>query len=233
MIHRGRRRESDRIRCSWQHCLELTQPSLQGWSQKLSQLFDEGITEAQHEVSPPTSHAWFYNPITSPATSQAAKNITWTAFPKLVSDAAATPRAAWGIAELDRETQSEYCEWETLRDPARNNKVIRVTFSSETPDYYTYLADAATDELLAVYRKHVSAQVQLADLFADNQYNPRNRWNWPQQSAANGAFMHMAQTNNSLSAAVILAAVAPWPTRPRSGPTDHPGTTTDRLRAFR
>jgi hypothetical protein len=189
---------------------ELSQVQLQGWSETLSGVFDQGVQEALAQA-PQLTQAWFYNPIKNGGGNQSTKDITWTAFPKLVSDAAATPRAAWRIAEANRDTQSEYCEWETLRDPHRGNKVVRVTFSSETRDYYDYLADSAKDELLRLYQKHVSPQVQLADLYTDNQYDPRNRWNWPQGSAAHGAFMHMAQQNNTLSAAVILAAVATWP----------------------
>jgi hypothetical protein len=190
---------------------ELSPAQLQGWSQALSDVFDGGIQSAQAEADPPRTEAWFYNPIKNGGGNPGARDITWTAFPKLVSDDAATPRAAWKIADADRQTQSEYCEWETLRDPSRGNKVVRVTFSSETLDYYMYLADAAKDDLLGLYQKHVSPHVQLADLFTDNHYNPRNRWNWPQGSGAHGAFMHMAQVNNTLGAAVTLAAVATWP----------------------
>jgi hypothetical protein len=190
---------------------ELSQAQLQGWSEALSKQFDDGIGTAQGELDPPATEAWFYNPISDGGGSPSAKDITWTAFPKLISDEMATPRAAWKFAENDRDTQSEYCEWETLRDPKQGNKVIRVTFSSETLDYYTYLADVAKDELLGLYQKHVSQQVQLADLFTNDQYNTRNRWNWPQAAGAHGAFMHMAQRNNTLGAAVTLAAVATWP----------------------
>ena len=190
---------------------ELTAAQLQAWSQAVSDLFDAGIQTAKAVAHPPAPLAWFYNPVEDGTGNPSTQDITWTAFPKLVSDASATPRGAWRAAEFDRQTQSEYCEWETLRDPDRNNEVVRVTFSSETPDYYIFLADNAKDELLKLYHDHVSPQVELGDLFAGDQYDRRNRWNWPQTSGAHGAFMHMAQSANTLGAAVTLAAIATWP----------------------
>jgi hypothetical protein len=57
----------------------------------------------------------------------------------------------------------------------------------------------------------VSSQVQLSELIVAGQYQTRNRWNVPQSAGDRGRIMHMAQGNNELLAAVILAAVASWP----------------------
>lgn len=65
--------------------------------------------------------------------------------------------------------------------------------------------------MLDLYHEHVSPQVQSSDLIVNGQYQTRNRWNLPQASVDRGRIMHMAQVNNELVAAVILAAVASWP----------------------
>lgn len=190
---------------------DLTDAQQDQWSEDLSTSFTSGVNATKSQA-PDVPRAWFYNPITDddppPA---AARDIRWIAFPKIVRAEAANDRAAWNRADNDRESQSEYCEWETLRDPAQANKVIRVTLTSETPDYYDFLAAKAPDTLLDLYRTHVSPQVQPADLVAGGRYNPRNRWNWPQSVGAHGIVMHMGQSNNALVAAIILAGVASWP----------------------
>ena len=194
---------------------ELSATQAKAWSAQLSDFFDRGRTEARlaaKAVGADSEGVWFYNPITSPTPPPAAtKDITWIAFPKIVRSEAATDRAAWKRADNDRDEQSEYCEWETLRDPSRNNEVVRVTLTSETPDYYRFLAEHAPELLLDLYRQHVSPQVQRSDLIVNGQYQTRNRWNLPQTPGDRGRIMHMAQGNNELLAAVILAAVASWP----------------------
>jgi hypothetical protein len=194
---------------------ELATTQAKAWNAQLSDFFDTGRTEAvraARDVGADPDRVWFYNPIASPAPPPAAtKDIRWIAFPKIVRSEAATDSAAWRKADNDRDDQSEYCEWETLRDPARNNEVVRVTLTSETPDYYRFLAEHAPDHLLDLYRQHVSPRVQLSELIVNGKYQTRNRWNLPQKPTDRGRIMHMAQGNNELLAAVILAAVASWP----------------------
>jgi hypothetical protein len=194
---------------------ELSSTQARAWNDQLSAFFDTGKGEAvkaARDVGADPDRQWFYNPITSPTPPAAAtKDITWIAFPKIVRSQAATDRAAWSQADHNRDDQSEYCEWETLRDPARHNEVVRVTLTSETSDYYRFLAEHDRNLLLDLYRRHVSPQVALSDLIVGGQYQTRNRWNLPQATADRGHIMHMAQGNNELIAAVILAAVASWP----------------------
>jgi hypothetical protein len=88
------------------------------------------------------------------------------------------------------------------RDP-QTDKITRVTFTCEGPEYWSFLANSAPDVALALYQKYVSAKVGRADLFRSNgRYNPRNIWN---SSTSNGA-MHLIQQNNSLTAEIELAA---------------------------
>jgi len=190
---------------------DLDAAGLAGWSAELSGIFDGQIYEAKREVHPPSATAWLYNPITHGGGTTATADISWTAFPKRIADESPTPLKAWQRADENRNNQEEYCEWEVVRDPALANKVVRVTFSCETADYFGFLAAKAPATLLALYRQHVSPSVQLADLIVGGEYRPQNKWNYPQTAGAHGVLMHMGQVNNTLGAAVNLVAVASWP----------------------
>jgi hypothetical protein len=87
------------------------------------------------------------------------------------------------------------------RDP-NSGKITRVTFTCEGPEYWQFLAETTPEVALDLYRQFVNPQVKLDDLFSDDQYNPRNKWN---ASTVEGA-MHLIQINNSLSAEIELAA---------------------------
>lgn len=191
---------------------ELDDRLLGLWNKTLSAIFERQIDAARGEESPSSGRAWLFNPIASsagPPTGEAT--ITWTAFPKRIADEAPTIVKAWQRADDSRNNQEEYCEWEVVRDPAQQNKIIRVTFTCETTDYYTFLAEQAPDLLLALYQKHVSPSVELSDLIEGGRYVAQNKWNYPQTVGAHGVLMHMGQINNSFEAAVNLTAVASWP----------------------
>ncbi|MCA1626223.1 MAG: hypothetical protein LC778_21005, partial [Acidobacteria bacterium] len=98
----------------------------------------------------------------------------------------------------------EYCEWSVERDP-ETDKITRVTFTCEGPEYWRFLANTAPNKALELYQEFVSPDVRLEDLFAPNGvYIARNQWN---DSAVNGV-MHLIQRNNTLSAEIELAAGA-------------------------
>jgi hypothetical protein len=196
---------------------ELSDALLNRWSAAISGIFDRQVKVAENETSPPSQTAWLYNPIKAGGGNSAEASITWTAFPKKISDQSPVPGKAWQRADNNRDDQEEYCEWEVVRDSGPERKVLRVTFSCETEDYYTFLAEETPDMLLALYRQHVSPQVQLSDLMDGDKYKPQNKWNYPQNSGAHGIIMHMAQVNNSFEAAVNLTAVASWPRIDRNG----------------
>jgi hypothetical protein len=131
------------------------------------------------------------------------KVIDWTAFPKNLTVSAPSDTARWRAADSNRRYQDEYCEWNVERDP-HSNKITRVTFTSEGPEYWRFLADTNRDKLLQLYRELVSPNVQPADLFlASGRYNPRNRWN---DSTTDGNIVHLIQPNNTLSAFINIGA---------------------------
>jgi hypothetical protein len=190
---------------------ELNPQLLAKWNVFLSKIFEREIKTAKEEAQPPASRAWIYDPIATGVGNATEANISWTAFPKRISDQSPVPGQAWARADNNRNNQEEYCEWEVARDTGPDNKILRVTLTCETADYYTFLAKEAPDLLLSLYRKHVSPQVELSDLISNNQYVPQNKWNYPQLSGMHGVVMHMAQINNSFRAAVNLSAIATWP----------------------
>ena len=73
-------------------------------------------------------------------------------------------------------TQDEYCEWALERNP--EGKLIRVTFTTEVPEYFEHLFDTDQDALLAYYHAFVNPEVELSELTdEDGAYLRRNRWN--------------------------------------------------------
>lgn len=189
---------------------ELSSATQQAWNERLSAIFLEQITLAKRLVEPDAARAWLFDPIADGTAGTAEATITWTAFPKRVSGSGLPPSQGWQMVDADRNAHEEYCEWEVARDAS--GKVVRVTFTCETQDYFEFLSHSDEGLLLELYRRHVSPNVELADLrSANGAYSPQNRWNYPQNGGARGLIMHMGQVNNSFGAAVNLSAVATWP----------------------
>ena len=100
---------------------------------------------------------------------------TWTGFPRpLLVEHRDNRRAAWVAAE-DRDVQIEYLEWHVER---AGDTITRVTFTTETPEYWRLLAATDRARVLELYRELVSPEVRSSDLFPDGRtYDPLNRWN--------------------------------------------------------
>jgi len=84
--------------------------------------------------------------------------------------------------------------------------LTRITFSTEVPEYYAFLAQHAPDRLLALYHQLVSPNVALKELVVGGAYQPINRWN--PRKPSHGRIVHLSQENNTLGAALALAAAA-------------------------
>jgi hypothetical protein len=145
----------------------------------------------------------FYDPTATdtPGTAQTAA-VVWSAFPADVRNEVTSEEARWTLADSGREHQDEYCEWAVERDNA--GKVTRVTFTSEVPEYWEHLAAHDPNRLLALYHELVSAEVAIEDLIKDGRYVRDNRWN----DSTNRRPAHLMQQNNTLGAAIDLAANA-------------------------
>ncbi len=180
---------------------ELGEAGLEAWSRKLSKDFVSEIAQTREVPDPDQGRAWFFDATDNGLANAVTKDIGWTAYPRKAK------KSQWALVDEQRDLQEEYCEWEVARQGGR---VVRITFTTETPDYYDFLWENDKPQLLALYHQYVSAGVRLDDLSSpQGSYNPRNAWNWPVQNR--GALMHMGQPNNTLRAAMNLAAQATWP----------------------
>lgn len=100
----------------------------------------------------------------------------WTGFPRplMAEDHRDDRRGAFAAGE-DRKVQIEYLEWHVTR---RAGKIVKVVFSTETPEYWKGLAAADPETVLDLYRTLVSPDVERDDLFpGGGAYDPENRWN--------------------------------------------------------
>lgn len=101
-------------------------------------------------------------------------------------------RAAAFRSGESRDAQHEYLEWHVTRV---GEKVAKVVFVTETPEYWSLLAAEAPERVLALYRELVDPAVEMTDLLAaDGAYDPRNDWN------SGRGIVHYIMAINSLSA---------------------------------
>ena len=106
----------------------------------------------------------------------------------------------------NRDVQNEYCEWRVTRNAA--GKITKITFTTETPEYWEHLWAVDRARVVDLYRAFVSPAVVEADLHVGGTYRRRNHWN-----DAEG-IVHLIQSINTLSEAFGLAqgsATTPGP----------------------
>lgn len=192
---------------------DLSAQQRTAWSNFIS---DSMTERAQGDATNPldSPRNQFFNPLNVNLASDSAQAaITWSAFPKRIELAQPAGVARWRAADRSRDVQDEYCEWSVERDA--QNKIKRVTFTCEPPEYWRFLAAVNPQLTLELYREHVSPTVVSADLFTPSgTYIVRNRWN----SSTVGGAMHLIQPNNTLGAEIELAAAATV-TRSHNGQT--------------
>jgi hypothetical protein len=149
--------------------------------------------------------------------------VPWNAFPLFISRIHGDSLGAWkdandpGRVQFDTLTaqvrrQDEYCEWFEYRNAGALQKIV---FTAEGPEYWIRLAKHDFDQVVSLYRKWVSPDVQRADLqlsqdltWLDDEvlpagsYNPYNPWNTTK------GVMHLTHPANTLGAEINLAARA-------------------------
>jgi hypothetical protein len=223
---------------------------LEAWHRAVSGWFDAIIADDQGSAG--STPMLYYNAARfDPGGSVVEQAITWNAFPKELIRRYGRDRALiladrlWPIESYrshppnpDDPTgklgvlyrpQEEYCEWHVVRQ-AHSGKILRVTFTSEPPEYWQALFGLVPgsdpvpdmpfpgdqDDLVQLYRELVSPQVQLVDLIAaknivdqdgnvlarKGQYNIYNRWN------TTDGIAHLNSPPNSLVAEIKLGADA-------------------------
>ena len=181
---------------------DFTQEQKDAWSVWISGQIDDAIAGDPVNLEFDAPRAQFFNATAVDfADDMATLDIEWTAFPRNVQINSISDRQRWRRAESSRDLQDEYCEWSVERDP-NTDKIVRVTFTCEGPEYWQFLAATSPQKTLELYQQFISPSVTLSDLYFDNgKYNPKNRWN----NSTTGGAMHLIQVNNSLAAEIELA----------------------------
>jgi hypothetical protein len=173
----------------------------QAWSDLISSFM---LTD---NVSPSLTPQ-FYDSTKVPETDPSTAKVTWTGFPKQVKLTNPNDQKRWEVADGSRNVQDEYLEWSVLRDAS--NKIQRIVFCNEGPEYYEFLGETQPDTLLQLYQKlNPGVTINKEDLFTTvngkSVYNPTNKWN---NSTTTGTIMHLIQGANTLGAEVDLGARA-------------------------
>lgn len=199
---------------------------LDDWHASINQSFTTEIGNL------PANSKVFFSETVSAATS-ADIPVTWNAFPlSITRDNPGPPVNRWDAADqmgsVNRSTndnpvpmparlQDEYCEWFAYRQTP-GGPISRVVFTAEAPEYWIMLAKHDFDQVLHLYRQHVSPLVQADELklqqdivfssdmiLKKGSYNPYNEWNTTK------GVMHLTHPANTLGAEINLAARATIP----------------------
>lgn len=155
--------------------------------------------------TPGTNGGEFYDASQTDVNIAGRHALVWMAFPRRVLMPRRDDRTA-AFIEADRTpggdvgnrfVQDEYCEWRVTRNPA--GKITKVTFTTESPEYWEQLWAVDRGRVIELYHELVSPAVVEADLHLGGVYQRRNRWN-----NADG-IAHLMQGINTLRAALGLA----------------------------
>jgi hypothetical protein len=144
----------------------------------------------------------FNNPTKTDIKIIGEKTLTWMGFSRELYNNSANGgdrRAAFAAAEADltqRLPQIEYFEWKTDRV---NGKVTKVTFVTETADYYNQLWLVDRAAVVKLYKQLVNPAVVEADLHTKGKYNKFNKWN------TTDGIVHYIHPVNSFNDAIGLA----------------------------
>jgi len=184
---------------------ELNEEFAQYWSNYISNQTDTSINGYPDDRINDDPREMYINLTKTDLDTDAVyKDINWIAFPRNILISTIGDKARWKKADSSRDVQDEYCEWSVERNPA-NNKITRVEFTCEDVFYWYHLWAQSPQLVTDLYKKHINNTIVQADLEnADGSYNPKNKWN---NNTLTGA-MHMIQINNTIDAAIELAAGA-------------------------
>jgi len=211
------------------------------WNQNLNGFTQQGMLNNRWNTinTPPTTN--YYNPEDDNSHSDAAQ-ITWSPFPGrlaynfpsatqgalnqmadtgvmpgLISDNPCDTTRGVNVAYFPygpRGWQDEYCEWAVSRDS--NNKITRVQFTCENPEYWNSLWQIDPGKVLELYQSLTgNTSITLDDLSIPGildpvtslpVYNPLNKWNsGTEANASQGGAIHLTSTPNTLQTEIGLA----------------------------
>jgi hypothetical protein len=146
-----------------------------------------------------------YDPTETDVTIAATKTLTWMGFPRdvLLPARRDDKAAAYAAADADvarRNPQNEYFEWFVQRNA--DGKITKLTFVTETPEYYQTLWNTDPILVLNLYQALVDPGITLAEIGPGGTYDRFNPWNTTR------GIVHYIQPINTLGAALGLALSA-------------------------
>jgi hypothetical protein len=194
------------------HLRELSEEGVRAWTQYVADEINTAIRGPRDQANRPdptdSPRAQFFNPLKTDIGEDAVeKSIFWTAFPKTQRVINPTDRARWEAADRSRDNQDEYCEWGVEKN---EGKIVRVTFTSEVPDYWDKLAEDNRERVLDLYRDFLpDERITPEEIFPGGPYARENTWN--SLSRTDLPPVHLIETTNNLHAAIELAAAATIP----------------------
>jgi hypothetical protein len=177
---------------------ELDEDGRAAWSERVAGLVEELAGGEQPQ---------FFNPLKngdgSGGAAPSEHAVVWPAFPGTLLSPGGSDTQRWEQADSSRDEQDEYCEWGVERS---GDDIARVTFTTETPDYFDQLMRSDPAQLLERYRELAgAAPASVEELQGPNGgLDASNAFNRPES----GGIVHLSQASNTLSAAVILVAQA-------------------------
>ncbi len=154
-------------------------------------------------TTPGTGGGAFYDPTITDVTVAGEKQLVWMGFPRdrILPASRDNKMAAYIMADSvpdTRQWQNEYFEWRV--DCDKKGKISRLTFVTETPEYFDQLWAFDRSAVVNIYRTLVSPAVTEADLrTGGGSYNKFNIWNTTK------GIVHYIQAINTLGAAVGLS----------------------------
>jgi hypothetical protein len=183
------------------------------WTGRVSELIDGIAGEALAGVDLNGQAAPFYNPLSEQLEADEAV-VKWSALSGTLRALSLPAEQRWQLADEARLQpvevapgkslfgQDEYCEWAVARNAA--DEITEVTFTTEVGEWFDHLAETDRPALLAAYKDIFGTDVEEKELISGGAYNWQNPWNLGED----GKIAHLAQVNNTLGAAIRLAAEA-------------------------
>jgi len=146
-----------------------------------------------------------FDPLVDDAGAGAATEhqVAWPASPGRLVSPGGSDAERWEQADGSRDEQDEYCEWGVERS---GDEISRVTFTTETPDYFQQLLESEPDLLLELYGQLTGKTPASAGELTD----AKGKLDWANDfnRSAEGGIAHLSQPTNNLGAAVALVAEA-------------------------
>ncbi|MGB8194758.1 MAG: hypothetical protein WCF67_22685 [Chitinophagaceae bacterium] len=185
-------------------------------SDELKQLWSEQVNEwvesQRLTLRPIVYQKVFFNELQHPeAENGPTAEVIWEGFPrKWKLDFPTDEQKRWQASEkvytqggIKFRYQDEYLEWRTFK---KGNKIDKIVFTCEAPEYWRFIADNNQELLLQLYQQYADPGVKIEDLMIEENgqvvYNPSNKWN------TTHGIVHLTHGANSLGAEINLASRA-------------------------